>query len=112
MDNLFPMAADPLFCWHGFDKSVRSSVCMLRCGWSGEQGTADSENVFVNVVIWMKIKEKMKRKFYLLIIRGHGNPDGYLCHVIDVNCLFWLGYPGDVWYKTDHPIYFVNLWQM
>lgn len=49
MDNLFPMAADPLFCWHEFDKSIRSSVCMLRCGWSGEQGTADSENVFVNV---------------------------------------------------------------
>ena len=49
MDNLFSMAADPLFCWHEFDKSVRSNVCMLRCGWSGEPGAVDSENVFVNV---------------------------------------------------------------
>lgn len=49
MDNLFFMVAIPLFYRDEFDKNVRSSVCMLRCGWSGEQGTADSENVFVNV---------------------------------------------------------------
>ena len=49
MDNLFFMVAIPLFYRDEFDKNVRSSVCMLRCGWSGEQGTADSENGFINV---------------------------------------------------------------
>lgn len=55
---------------------------------------------------------KKKRILFIDYIRALAILMVIMCHVIDVNCLFWLGYQEMSGAKTDHPIYFVNLWQM
>lgn len=57
---------------------------------------------------------KQRRVIFIDYIRALAILMVIMCHVIDVNCMFWLGYQdmSHVRGKTDHPIYFADLWQM